>query len=262
MQELAVAADPVFVAVPLPALADVFAALAKSLPRGSVVTDLTSVKQPARELAVRHGLTFVGGHPMAGTAESGFAASAAELLDDAAWVLTIEEETKLEAWLTVAQTVTTLRCRPVPCTCAEHDRAVAKVSHLPHLLAAALTFAAADDPLALALAAGSFRDGTRVTASPSHLVAAMCTANSAPLSHQLALLMKQLHQSASLLGDSERLADWFERAGQIRRSWPERATRDFEIPVDEQLPDRLVSLGRSGGFVTGVGRDRVAVRAR
>ena len=162
------------VAVPLPALPPVLAAL-----RGydGLVTDVTSVKTPVRDAA--RGLRFVGGHPMAGKETSGFAAADPRLFDGCAWVLCLEDDTDLGDWLELAALVTGLGARVVPATAAEHDRAVAAASHAPHLLAAALTTAVAADPLAAALAAGSFRDGTRVAGTRPELIAAMCGGNAA-----------------------------------------------------------------------------------
>ncbi|MEJ7702652.1 MAG: prephenate dehydrogenase/arogenate dehydrogenase family protein [Geodermatophilaceae bacterium] len=121
---------------------------------------------------------FVGGHPMAGTEQSGFAASDPGLYDGAAWVLCLQEDTDLTKWLRVAAVLTGIGARVVPATAAEHDAAVAQVSHLPHLLAAALASTVADaGPLALTLAAGSFRDGTRVAATAPELPTSMCQDN-------------------------------------------------------------------------------------
>ncbi|MGI8696237.1 MAG: prephenate dehydrogenase, partial [Mycobacteriales bacterium] len=182
-QSAAAGADVVVVATPLPAVAAVFGQLAAALGPAAVVTDVASVKVPARSLA-RSLLPvhrYVGGHPMAGTHQSGWSTGDPRLLQNAGWALCLDEETDLAAWSSVAVLVIGLGARVVPLTSAEHDAAVAKVSHLPHLLAAVLAAGVADDPIALALAAGSFRDGTRVAATRPELTAAMCEANAAAL---------------------------------------------------------------------------------
>src|SRR6266511_4350382 len=143
--------DFVVVAVPLPAVGAVFDEVAATGYAG-VVTDATSVKEPVRALAatrLRHGgqamASFVGGHPMAGRETSGFGAADAHLFDGCAWVLCLEpEETSLADWLALAALYTGLGARVVPATAADHDRAVATVSHVPHLLAAALAAVLAD----------------------------------------------------------------------------------------------------------------------
>ncbi|HYU83473.1 MAG TPA: prephenate dehydrogenase/arogenate dehydrogenase family protein, partial [Kribbellaceae bacterium] len=147
-------------AVPLPAFEELVPAVAKSAGPGTLVSDVAGVKVAPREMMRVHaaGLRYVGGHPMAGSERSGFAAGDAHLFDGAPWLLCLDADTHLADWLELARLVAGLGCRVVPATAAEHDTAVARISHLPHVLAAALAGAATDD-LARKLAAGSFRDG-------------------------------------------------------------------------------------------------------
>lgn len=259
LQELAGDSDVLFVAVPLPELGSVFTQVADAAEPGRIVSDLTSVKQPVREAAAAYGFTFVGGHPMAGTEESGFAASHAELLAGAAWVLTLDEETDLAAWLAVAGVITTLGCRVVPTTSPEHDRAVARVSHLPHLVAAALTLAGAGDPLALALAAGSFRDATRVAGTRPELTAAMCAGNAAALDVELLALAARLEEARQALRDPDRLIAWFASAARVRGAWPPVTDAVSEVPIDRHLRDRLLAVGRAGGHVSSISQSGVVV---
>lgn len=260
LEQLAANSELLLVAVPLTELSDVFTAVSGVIEPEVVVSDLTSVKKPVRDLAAAYDFSFVGGHPMAGTEESGFVASTSELLADATWVLTLDDETDVAAWLTVARVVTGLGARVVPCTSADHDRAVARVSSLPHLIAAALTMGAADDPLALSLAAGSFRDASRVAATRPELTAAMCGGNSAALSIEATAMMTRLRDVLPALDEPERLAAWFAAASRVRRNWPPVADERTELPIDQQLPERLLAAGRAGGQVTVVAADRVVVR--
>jgi len=260
LEELAANSDVLFVAVPLPELSIVFTAISGVADPAMIVTDLTSVKQPVRDLAGAYGFAFVGGHPMAGTEESGFTASTPALLADATWVLTLDEETDMAAWLTVAALVTSLGCRVIPCTSPEHDRAVARVSHLPHVVAAALTLGAAGDPLPLSLAAGSFRDATRVAATRAELVAAMCGGNAASLDAELTAFANRLRESRPALYEPERLTAWFSAAEAVRKVWPPVADVQTELAVDGQLPEHLLVAGRAGGHVTAVTAEQVVIR--
>ncbi|MGA8113592.1 MAG: prephenate dehydrogenase/arogenate dehydrogenase family protein, partial [Actinocatenispora sp.] len=135
-------ADLVLLAVPLPVLPRVLDDLAGGELAGydGLLTDTTSAKQPVRRLinARRPAGRFVGGHPMAGRERAGFAAGDETLFDDRPWVLCLEPETPMTDWLALADLVTRLGARVVPATTAEHDAAVARVSHLPNLTAAAL----------------------------------------------------------------------------------------------------------------------------
>src|SRR5262249_10515420 len=144
---------------------------------------------------------------MAGREISGFAGADPKLFQGAAWALCLEpDETRLADWLDVARLATSLGARVVPTTAAEHDAAGARVSHGPHLLAAALIRAAADDRLALALGAGSFHDGTRVAASSPELTAAMCGANAAAVAATLAEVAADLADVADKLAAPDPIA--------------------------------------------------------
>ncbi len=169
----------VVLAVPLPAVVDVLAVLAHHAPRCRL-TDVVSVKQPVAAAVVRHTPTarYVGGHPMAGASASGWSAGSATLFTGAPWVVGSDEGADPEVWAQVAQLALDCGAHVIPAGAADHDAAVARVSHLPHVLAAVLASVGADGgPLAMALGSGSFTDGTRVAASAPELVRAMCEGN-------------------------------------------------------------------------------------
>jgi prephenate dehydrogenase len=261
LDEAASGADLVVLAVPLPALADVLAALAG---HPGLLTDVTSVKAPVLDLARKHGLSrYVGGHPMAGKETSGFAAADPALFAGCVWVLGLEAETPLDDWLTLAAMFTGLGARVVPATAAEHDRAVAQVSHVPHLLAAALARQLAGNPLAAALAAGSFRDGTRVAATRAELTAAMCGGNAAEVEHTLHAVLGDLHHLHDLLEMPDPIAALvppLAAASDLRRAWPPRASEEVaEIPA---RAGELLALGRAGGWIVEVAEDRRTLLAK
>jgi prephenate dehydrogenase len=204
---------------------------------------------------------FVGGHPMAGRETAGFAAADPDLFSGCAWVLCLEPETDLGDWLTLAALVISLGARVVPTTAAEHDRAVARVSHVPHLLAVALAAQAATDPLALTLAAGSFRDGTRVAASPPDLIAAMCGGNAEAVRAALEDVLFDLGGALNALEDPdpiEALRPWLTRGTTARAGWPAPASEAAQLPAN---PEVLLRLGRAGGWVTAAGTDLRTVTA-
>ncbi len=242
-------AELAVIAVPLPALPDVAAALV-DFP--GLVTDVTSVKVPVRKQLASP--RFVGGHPMAGKESSSFLASDPRLFDGCAWVLCLEPgETDLDAWLTLAALFTGLGARVVPATATEHDQAVARISHVPHLLATALSDLLDGRPLAGALAAGSFRDGTRVAATRTELIAAMCGGNAEPSHEVLTQVIAELEGYRTALSAPDpiaALAPLLERPGTLRRAWPPSALTDVTVPAD---PAALLALGRAGGWITGIG---------
>ena len=256
LRDAVASAELVVLAVPAPALPAVIAELGDF---GGLVTDVTSIKGPVRELA--EGLRFVGGHPMAGKETSGFPAADPELFRGCAWVLCLDPEVETADWLLLTELITGLGARVVPSTAAEHDRAVAGVSHVPHLLAAALTSVVADDPFAAAVAAGSFRDGTRVAATRPELIAAMCGGNAAAVREALDAVLENLESLRTALSAPDpapALRPLLAPASAARAAWPPRPGDQRELPVRR---DVLLRLGRVGGWVTGVDRDRRKVLA-
>ncbi|GAA2650391.1 prephenate dehydrogenase [Paractinoplanes durhamensis] len=249
-------AELVVLAVPLPVLPGVIAELAGY---DGLVTDVTSVKGPVRELA--HGIRrFVGGHPMAGKETSGFAAADPALFEGCAWVLCLEPgETGLDDWLTAAALFTAIGARVVPATAAEHDRAVAAISHVPHLAAAAIARRLVGNPLAATLGAGSFRDGTRVAATRAELIAAMCGGNAPAVREVLSAVIDDLQQRLAELDDADPVAALIpalREAGDARRAWPPRPGAAAEEPAGVA---ELLALGRAGGWVTAVAENHVTI---
>lgn len=135
---------------------------------------------------------YVGCHPMAGTAQSGWSASRQGLFNGAAWVVCFDyaaeqrratpsspvDASWLNLWVDCVRLGQRVGADIIPALAAHHDAAVARISHLPHLLAETLAIVGdSGGSLALSLAAGSFRDGTRVAASTPSLVRAMCETN-------------------------------------------------------------------------------------
>jgi prephenate dehydrogenase len=249
--------DLVVLAVPLPALPAVLREMAGY---SGLVTDVTSVKGPVRDLT--GDFAFVGGHPMTGRETSGFRSADPALFAGCAWVLCLESDrTSLPDWLTLAELVTGLGARVVPTTADEHDRAVAAVSHVPHLLAAALAAVVADDPLAAALAAGSFRDGTRVAGSRPELIAAMCGGNATAVRPALDGVLKTMDDLRAALTAPDPVAalrPLLAQANAARTAWPPVPGEQATLPA---LPDVLRRLGRVGGWVTEVDRQRREVVA-
>ncbi len=244
-------AELVALAVPSPGLAGVVEQLSGF---AGLVTDVSSVQGPVRELVGRSGLgRFVGGHPMAGKETSGFAAADPKLFDGCAWVLCLERDTDLADWLILADLVTGLGARAVPMAAAEHDRVVAQISHVPHLFATTLAAVLHDNAPAGTLAAGSFRDGTRVAATRAELIAAMCGGNAAAVRAELTGLIETLGRLRTLLDADDPVAALVPQLrlpSELRQAWPAAAG-----PATEQAAtvETLLALGRAGGWVSAVG---------
>jgi prephenate dehydrogenase len=164
-------ADRIVLAAPVLANETLLARVWRSAPAGAVVTDVGSTKRgivaAAERLAAdRREIHFVGSHPMAGSERAGYAVARVDLYQGATVVLTPTETTDAAAAKSIAEFWSALGARVVALDPATHDRAVAAISHLPHVAAWALVDAVvAVEPDALQIAARGFKDTTRIAAS-------------------------------------------------------------------------------------------------
>ncbi|WP_298180776.1 prephenate dehydrogenase [Saccharomonospora sp.] len=246
----------VVLAVPLTALNTVLAEVAKHAP-DCLLTDVTSVKTPVHDSvrATVPSARFAGGHPMSGTAESGWSAGKSELFDGAAWVVTVESDTDLVAWREAATLALDCGAHVVPLRSEAHDETVARISHLPHLLAAVLaSVGAAGGPVAAALAAGSFTDGTRVAGTRPELVRAMTEGNAAALLPVLDEALGALGAARGSLASTGGLAATIDAGHKATRQMAEyRRTSGTNVRVRLSASDAresLLAVGERGGRIT------------
>jgi prephenate dehydrogenase len=254
-EALARAADSnalIVLAVPVPALPQMLGRIRDSAPE-CPLTDVTSVKGCVLDEVRSFGLIerFVGGHPMTGTAHSGWSAGNAGLFVGAPWVISVDDHVDADIWAMVMNLALDCGAVVVPARSDEHDLAAATISHLPHLLAEALAITAGEVPLAFALAAGSFRDGTRVAATAPDLVRAMCEANADQLLPVLERTLALLGQARDALAAKSPLTDLVEpgHAARIRYDAFSRPEIVTVVIGDENWRDELAAAGRAGGVI-------------
>lgn len=206
------------------------------LETAALVIDVAAVKVPMLQVG-RPG-RFVGTHPMAGREQSGPEAASGGLFRGAAWVVTTDYASAgdIEA---VDGIVASLGARPIHMTAAEHDAAVARVSHLPQLVAAALLQTAGEDAAAMELAAGSFRDLTRVASSDPEMWVDVIELNRPAVVEALRALDGVL--DASVRGDG--LAATLEGARALRETLGP-AVAMVRVVLEDQ-PGELADVGEA-----------------
>ena len=208
-------ADLVVVAAPINALREVFAQLAVKAP-GRPVTDMASTKASVMEWAAAEGIDLVGGHPMCGKETSGIDAADAAMFEGAPWVLTRDQSE-------IVDLVEAVGAHPVVMDAVTHDRLVAGVSHAAFMLSVGYVLALSrrpDWPDASKLAAGGFRDVSRLAAGDPDLYAGVARTNREfivevldGVSRELARLRRHLE------ADDPRLIELFEEARAVRERW-------------------------------------------
>jgi prephenate dehydrogenase len=172
---------------------------------GGVVTDVGSTK--AEICGAVADPRFVGGHPMAGSEQDGIAGAREDLFAGAMWVLTPLETTSESAFASVRAVVRSLGAESLALPPAVHDELVAQVSHVPHLAAATLMnladTTAIEHRALLRLAAGGFRDMTRISAGRPSIWPDICVANSAAIVDGLDHLIGALSKVRGLVADHD-----------------------------------------------------------
>lgn len=255
--------DVVFLCGPISTLAQTLATVAGQTADSCVITDVGSTKSAVASFALKHGLAhrFVPGHPMAGTERSGLTSAVPALFEGAAWVLCPAAEGQLSQFRSLATLILEVfGARIVPMSPVGHDSVVALSSHVPHLLAGSLAGAVAGSPVrdaVLGLAAGSFRDGTRVAGTPAKRTVDMLLDNRVDVLQQLAAVTSFLDRLSEALraADGEALVGAYRQAQALRTALLDRelsrSRRRFPVvgPADDELRF-LLELGAAGGYLT------------
>ncbi|MCI0543238.1 MAG: prephenate dehydrogenase/arogenate dehydrogenase family protein [Actinobacteria bacterium] len=209
----------------------------------ALVTDVAGVKGSV-VAAAAHLPRFVGGHPMAGGAGGGAALASSRLFHGASWVLTTDGAADADL-TSMEDIVRSLGANPLRMTAAEHDAAVAVISHLPHLLAATLMRMASNDERGLALAGGGFRDLTRVAGSETGWWTEILLSNAGEVGEAIRGIETELARLSQALasGDRETLRSILEQARTARAGLGEHHTQVRVVLVDR--PGEIARVGHA-----------------
>ena len=253
-------ADIIVLAAPLRVIVSTLDDIAPHVKPGAVVTDVGSVKRPvvdhALDVLPRH-VRFIGGHPMAGSERRGVEHADALLFENATYVLCPADGGKAlqDEQPAFVQLIRSTGARLLMLDADRHDAIAATVSHLPQFLAVALMNYAADrnasDDAFLQLAAGGFRDMTRIASSPFDVWRDIFIANGDPVLDALAGFTAHLQRLRTRMAtdDFSALEEAFETARSARDSIP-RDTKGFLHPLAdvyvyaEDRPGELLSIAR------------------
>lgn len=225
-------ADFLFLCVPVGMLSSYLEQLSRcALKSGAVITDVGSTKSEIVEAAARYRFqdaVFIGGHPMAGKERSGVEAATSKLFENAYYVLTPSPDTPESAYAKLADLLAHTKANLVKLDPRTHDEIVGAVSHLPHIVAAMLVNLVSglherNDGYGK-LAAGGFRDITRIASSDATIWRDICLSNREVLISLLGDWMSETEKFIDLLksGDSDAIAEQFLSASAFRSSLPER----------------------------------------
>ncbi|HEX3295095.1 MAG TPA: prephenate dehydrogenase/arogenate dehydrogenase family protein [Solirubrobacterales bacterium] len=252
-------AELVFCAAPVTALPGLAAEALDAAGEDTVVTDVGSVKRDVIA-ALGSESRFIGGHPLAGAETAGVENARADLFEGARWYLTPTQRTGGLLYDRVQRAISEIGARPQAIEAETHDRLMATISHLPHVLANVLvtqaTTALSEEAEHLPEVGPSFRDATRVAGANPAIWGDIFAGNREAVAAEIDAVVSQLNEAADLLrsGDRAALGEWHEEAGRRRRELIETEIAGgplYELRV--LVPNRpgivaelALELGRAG----------------
>jgi prephenate dehydrogenase len=264
IEELAELSDVVFICVPVTLIPGIAATVAEHARLGTIITDAGSTK--ARLVAeiepgLKPGIHFIGGHPMAGSERHGVKAASATLFKNKHYLLTPTENTDMEAYGKLHSLITETGANVLAIQPDKHDKAVATISHLPHIVSAALMNLAAreahETENLLLLAAGGFKDTTRIAAGSPAMWIDICLENKDAIADALTRMIDEIQNINRSVEkeDTEGIRETLEKAQAARLNLPSVLGKDIEglyelyIPVSDKpgvISDITLTVGQLG----------------
>lgn len=246
--------DYIFLCTPVAFNAAYLTQIQRYLHPNLVITDVGSVKTSIHEEVIQLGLEayFIGGHPMAGSEKTGFVNAKAMLIENAYYIITPTEKVTQEKVDTYFAFIESLRALPIILDYRQHDYIAGTISHLPHIIAATLVNFVKDtdttDELMKQLAAGGFKDITRIASSSPTMWQHICLKNQEYLSDILGKYIQTLEQAKASIdyGLEQSIYDLFETSKNYRNSIPEGSAG----PIKKVFAVYCDIVDETGGIAT------------
>lgn len=239
--------DIIFLCAPVDINVENLKILKPMLPPNCLVTDVGSVKNPMQKAVEELGMeaNFIGGHPMVGSEKTGYINSNDRLLENAYYFVTPSNNTMFQHIATMSSFAQSLGALAVTLRPEEHDFITASISHVPHIIAAELVQIVrrsdTQNGMLKQLAAGGFKDITRIASSSPIMWEQICMNNAENIKKLLCTMITDMQEIIDHIdqGDSHFINNYFDEAGTYRNSVPDHSVGLFEkihkIYVD--IPD-------------------------
>lgn len=228
--------DLIFLCTPVEFNARYLSEIKPFLKQGAIVTDVGSTKTDIHEEVIRLGMEtcFVGGHPMAGSEKTGYENSTDHLLENAYYIITPTAASTREQTDRLVKVARMIGSIPIVLDYQEHDFVTAAISHLPHIVASSMVNLVKDSDneqgLMKRLAAGGFKDITRIASSSPEMWEQICMTNSSNLSTILERYIDSLSQVLAQLKEKN--------SGPIHRLF--ETSRDYRNSFSEKTPGSII----------------------
>ena len=250
-------ADIIFVATPVSNIVDIVREISSKVKDGAIISDVGSTKSSivkTIEEFLPENVHFIGGHPVTGSENDGIDYASATLFRNFYYVLTPTNATDSNAFKVLHTLLTSIGANVIAVSADKHDQILATLSHLPHMVAASLVNMAskqvAEKQNWLLLAAGGFRDTTRIAASKPAIWLDICLENKQALVENLREFEKSLKELTALIeeGDTEKLRQVLTKARDTRLSLPVAGKKDLS-----QMRQLMLLVSDKPGVISEIG---------
>ncbi|MEJ8735049.1 prephenate dehydrogenase [Mediterraneibacter sp. ICN-202921] len=246
--------DYIFLCAPISYNTAYLSQLEKYMDRNCILTDVGSVKTSIHQEVIALGMEeyFIGGHPMAGSEKSGFVNSKAHLIENAYYILTPSAKVSEEKVQAYCAFVESLKALPILSDYKTHDQITGTISHLPHIIASCLVNFVKDtdteEELMKMLAAGGFKDITRIASSSPVMWQQICLKNKENIAKILEQYIEELKQAKTWIenGAEQKLYTMFESSRDYRNSVPNSSAG----PIKKQFALYCDIVDEAGGIAT------------
>lgn len=268
LAQAAEGADLIWICTPVHTVPGLLTQLSSQIQPGTLITDAASTKgsilQRAAEVLPK-GTYFIGGHPMAGTERSGFSAALAHLFENAYYLLVPLPDTPLSVIEAFSALVASTGALPLQIEASLHDRMVGAVSHLPHVVAAALvqSLSELEDPdhMLMKLAAGGFKDITRIASSNPAMWKDISLSNRQQLLPLISAMIRKLYDFGRSLesGVDAEIEGFYSQAKAFREQLPPSQSL-YQLPYYELYVDVEDKPGIIGYVATLLGSNGINIK--
>lgn len=233
--------DVVFVCTTVDTIPEYIDKIKPYIKRDCILTDVGSTKKViCDKLAGVEGISFIGGHPMAGSEQTGYKSAKAHLFENAFYIFTPLKGISQKQIDTMTKLAEIMGATPVVITPEKHDYTVAAISHVPHIVASSLVTTvqklADKEGYMHSFAAGGFRDITRIASSSPDVWNSICKDNKGPILKVLDTYIKQIENIRDELEENNDIYSFFENARDYRNTFEKRnentICKVYEIAVD------------------------------
>jgi prephenate dehydrogenase len=260
--------DIIFICTPINTAIEYLNAISGKVGPDCIVTDVCSTKGAIVDHvnSMSDAPCFVGGHPMAGTEKSGYDAGFAHLFENAFYILTPCKTSTKKAIDLIANIVTAIGGMPIVLDAQEHDRITSTISHVPHVLASALVNMVKDmdssDRKMQMLAAGGFKDITRIASSNAQMWENIISSNKKQVKEVLCRYIETLNNFIKRLDldDSGSVYNFFESARNYRECFPSSAKAGLLAQLHELVVDVVDKPGVIGEIATILGNNNINIK--